>query len=406
VGKHSHNQADKAQSIRQCKFIGDQLQRMPNGLLVLHLDVNKTLIMSDGASGKSDPKAMINSLLTEAVWGSIRSDTSKETRTVDDWTLECVEPCVNNPDPAGTWVTFNDFLEVHSLIPKSVYKPLKQMFTEPGRIGECCRPYYAELLAALTVSSGEISDCPRLHFILPSVFYMIEELTRRGVDFAIIFRTFGHDIRAFAQDWNLFVSGSHPTHPLSNPLPHLHLRLPHDSCALVRSGTPGGPDEDVFLSHVEVDVGVDKSDSDGIVRIIRGAGAVKNTLIGKFDSERKRRALFLQDDYAYWANHGEADNAGKLLLLDPHEVNTDTSQAAKVHQLFVDDNIERHRAHIVDVRMLQPKMDTSNPQQQKTPDTLALGFEISQPFLLRAEPIEAITCREYFISKLESRGFI
>jgi hypothetical protein len=64
-----------------------------------HLDVNKTLIMSDGASGKSDPKAMINSLPDRGcVGGSIRSDTSKETRTVDDWTLECVEPCVNNPD--------------------------------------------------------------------------------------------------------------------------------------------------------------------------------------------------------------------------------------------------------------------------------------------------------------------
>jgi hypothetical protein len=40
--------------------------------------------------------------------------------------------------------------------------------------------------------------------------------------------------------------------------------------------------------------------------------------------------------------------------------------------------------------MLQPKMDTSNPQQENQ-NTLALGFEISQPFLLRAEPIEAIT---------------
>jgi len=313
---------------------------------------------------------------------------------------------VNNPDPDGTWVTFNDFLEVHSLIPKSVYKPLKQMFTEPGGIGERCRPCYSKLLTALTVSSGEIAESPKFHFILPSVFFMVEELTRRGVDFAIIFRTFGHDIRAFSQDWNLFASGSHPTYPLANPLPHLHLRLPHDSCALVRSGTPGGPDEDVFLSHVEVDVGVGKSDTetDGIVRIARGAEAVKNSLLGKFDSERKRRALFLQDDYAYWASHGEADNAGKLLLLDSHEIEN-ISHATTV-QLFVDDNIERHRAHIVDVRMLHPKIDKSNPPQQKNPETIALGFEISQPFLLRAEPIEAITCREYFLSKLESRGFI
>jgi hypothetical protein len=104
---------------------------------------------------------------------------------------------------------------------------------------------------------------------------MIEELTRRGVDFAIIFRTFGHDIRAFTQDWNL-VSGSHPQihhKPAAALASSPSARLVH----LVRSGTPGGPDEDVFLSHVEVDVGVDKSDSDGIVRIIRGAGAVKNT---------------------------------------------------------------------------------------------------------------------------------
>ena len=374
-------------------------------MLVLHLDVNKTLIMTDKSSGKTTISSMVNSLLSEAVWGSM---SAKESRTIEDWTLESSEPSATNPDPEGRWVTFGEFVEVHSSLSKAVFKPLKQSFTELGGVGERCRGHYDALMAALTmstISTAETSaDC---HFILPSVFHLFAELSRRNVPHAVVFRTFGHDIDEFTVDWNLFVSGQHPTFPLAQPLPHLSLSLPRHRAALFRSGTPCGLDEDVVLHHCDYATGAETE--------TRGMLCIRETLLAKLT---QHQVLFVQDHYDFWAQHHESDVSGKLLVLSAEECDgagscVGVGVGVGVRQLFVDDNIERHRAHIVDVRKLErAEQDAVSPSgsesvpppnsHQSTP----LTFSEAAPFLLRAEPMLAILHRDYFVRELETRGLI
>ena len=55
--------------------------------------------------------------------------------------------------------------------------------------------------------------------------------------------------------------------------------------------------------------------------------------------------MAIQDDFKFWHSHGEADDAGKLLLLSRKDEEANTTVS-----LFFDDNIEREYAHIVDAR--------------------------------------------------------
>jgi hypothetical protein len=58
--------------------------------------------------------------------------------------------------------------------------------------------------------------------------------------------------------------------------------------------------------------------------------------------------------------------------------------------LFIDDNIERHRAHIVDVRI----------------GCEGVSFDEARPFLLRAEPREIISDKNWFVARLGERGLL
>jgi len=90
----------------------------------------------------------------------------------------------------------------------------------------------------------------------------------------------------------------------------------------------------------------------------------------------------IQDDYHYWHDCGEACDAGKLLLIDE---DTDEQPECRDIHIFFDDNIERDRAHIVDVRDLG--------------SFTSLPFHTTQgKWLLKVEPFLAIHNERYFIN--------
>lgn len=86
----------------------------------------------------------------------------------------------------------------------------------------------------------------------------------------------------------------------------------------------------------------------------------------------------IRDDYNWWHSHSESDTSGKLLLID-------CETHPRVVQLFFDDNIERDRPHIVDVRTL--------------PSFAAVPFEQSRGlYLRRVEPYAAILDDQYYVN--------
>jgi len=57
------------------------------------------------------------------------------------------------------------------------------------------------------------------YFIMPSFFKTLMYLQKLGRDFAVVFRTFGHDLENVIWEFNKFCSGQHPCYNGKNGMP-------------------------------------------------------------------------------------------------------------------------------------------------------------------------------------------
>jgi hypothetical protein len=134
------------------------------------------------------------------------------------------------------------------------------------------------------------------------------------------------------------------------------------------------------------------------------------------DSTFSPFTVAIQDDFYYWDACGESDESGKLFMVDTEKrenrvfdsengngekflggshineksiKNTElASNIAAPIQLFFDDNVERFRSHIVDVRTAS----TFEP----------IPFKVSENvFIKKVESFFAITDENYFIDLVE-----
>jgi hypothetical protein len=99
------------------------------------------------------------------------------------------------------------------------------------------------------------------------------------------------------------------------------------------------------------------------------------------------RSLSVRDYWEWWNADGESDDSGKLLLLRSESEETGEGGeggAAWLH-VFLDDHIEHDHSHIVDTRLAA--------DGSRLPFDKMLGRHI-----FRAEPFDAITDPDYFIS--------
>lgn len=109
-------------------------------------------------------------------------------------------------------------------------------------------------------------------------------------------------------------------------------------------------------------------------------------------------SVLVSDDFQYWSRCGKSDDSGKVLLIDSnlHDISSlsdtaagQTSNKIPTISMFFDDNIERDRAHIVDVR----DQDTFE----------CIPFESSKRvYLRRVKPLKAIYDRDYFLKEIDS----
>lgn len=94
----------------------------------------------------------------------------------------------------------------------------------------------------------------------------------------------------------------------------------------------------------------------------------------------KTYCISIQDHFDWWRQCNESDDSGKLLLVDTDNKN--------IIQMFFDDNIERDRAHIVDVRELN--------------SFSRIPFETSRDlYIHKVHPYLAITDIDYFIKLID-----
>ena len=156
-------------------------------LLVLHFDLNETILVTDPAGGDT-----FNNVLNKCIAKNVFIKAG------------VVPDLAQKPEFEGgvakldtSWRKNGEFTRFY----QSPYRKQGKLFTEAGQHGESMRPFYAQLQQQL-VWPGEA--CPPLsldgnHFILPAFFKTVEQLHAQGRKFRVVIRTFGSDLDDVAE---------------------------------------------------------------------------------------------------------------------------------------------------------------------------------------------------------------
>ncbi|CAM9810245.1 unnamed protein product [Ectocarpus sp. 6 AP-2014] len=229
-----------------------QVLRTTGTRLILHFDLNKTLIMVDPA-GRKTQSQVLNSVLAEICWGHVEHSGAKET-SVWTWNGSFSSPIRKAPPstepslrrtPSGSrglqqqnhqetapvaLVSYSDFLHQEfgdaegkdNRRMKDIRDERKGCFTEDGQPGVGLRAEYLKLEKALALPEA-VAKSPLAKgaglagreslYILPSFFRCLLALKEANVDFGIVFRTFGDDIAEVSKEYNAFCEGEHPLFP-------------------------------------------------------------------------------------------------------------------------------------------------------------------------------------------------
>jgi hypothetical protein len=414
--------------------------------LVLHLDVNKTLIMADPASQKAMPD-VLNDIISEIFYGKIDEESN-------DWVPVTDKPMPSEPPPNGAdgqpLINYYDYL--NKVIPGDDHRNertrRKAKFTEPGQPGYIYRHYYEKLEACLrfpqTTTPSTATDIDtntdtetashthknssseKFHYLVPSFLNLLKHLHDTRRQFTLVFRTYGQDLPELVTHFDEFCEGKHPLYPdvaLDGRDGGIDYRISNRWDKIGTFYRCGKTSDDTFLimgtlelipntPHIE---NWNQSKAKGMEfyqekeflekhahnfssnKFAAGSGSggsgggdppVLRTLRGFreiyhfFNAEDAVGTFACRDYYPWWRANDDAGWAGKLLAIDPNE--------ESVLHLFFDDNLyflnQPHHMAIIDLRTLEGEM-------------LPLR-EYLFKHVVKVEPYDVITDPQYFIKCL------
>eukprot|EP00405_Crypthecodinium_cohnii_P011723 CAMPEP_0206427692 /NCGR_PEP_ID=MMETSP0324_2-20121206/5194_1 /ASSEMBLY_ACC=CAM_ASM_000836 /TAXON_ID=2866 /ORGANISM="Crypthecodinium cohnii, Strain Seligo" /LENGTH=558 /DNA_ID=CAMNT_0053893025 /DNA_START=217 /DNA_END=1893 /DNA_ORIENTATION=+ len=346
------------------------------GHLVLHFDVNKTVVMRDSISKKSVDD-IVNEVLADAAWGL----------EVDgQWALTALVPSVTRPPSKGgsQLISYAEYLERHVPDKKSRSKQ-QSCFTMEGQPGYAFSDHAKRLRAGLRTADG--TDVR----VINAFFELLVFLKRQKRSFCIVFRTFGEDLGEVAEEVNKFCEGRHPAFPdarFDGSDGEPDYRIPKED--YTRMGTFHRDDEALSLV-----MGTWEQPGEGKYKDVenRSASFYKDWPNAKVISGHaevadyveemtsKPGSIGLRDYFQFWKRHGRTSKGGKVLFVDKR-------MSSKTHSVFFDDNIRFNDAFIV-----QPLCRVELNRQLMT-------LPLLQTHLCRAEPLESIPDPLYFVKQL------
>ncbi|XP_061591077.1 uncharacterized protein si:dkey-32e6.3 [Cololabis saira] len=313
--------------------------------LVLHVDLNNTVLVSDAVTGQGTVAAL-DYFLTTVTWGRM--------------------------DQHGSWEWLSDSPSLHppSSDAVSYYSQFGRTAGFTSGAGRRFKAVLDEHLDLLRWPEGvkgdkELSvqgeDGRSYHWILPSFFQLLQDLVRDGRDFAIVFRTFGSDLPRVLRAVSRALSDG--VHPLFPDLPELKLSV-NSTPGKIRCSRRGG----VVLTRGEDRV----SSRDGERGLYRYLSAV--TGLGGF-----------QDHFDWWASNTFSSRGGKPLWIDPFD--------PQVQHVFIDDNIRENDADTI----VQPKVFLQPGGADTRTAATAELYDVS---LVQTDLLRAIADRGYFTRRV------
>eukprot|EP00930_Biecheleria_cincta_P029502 TRINITY_DN20520_c0_g1_i1.p1 TRINITY_DN20520_c0_g1~~TRINITY_DN20520_c0_g1_i1.p1 ORF type:complete len:1155 (-),score=223.59 TRINITY_DN20520_c0_g1_i1:115-3579(-) len=379
----------------------------PNGQLdpiLLHFDVNKTVLFSDAANSKSVEDGVRESI-SELFWG-----TQSDVEGALEWTWTQSEPTCTPPEGFEAAKLLNYAQYCKKKVPiRSVSKELIrswELVTDPKMKGEM------EELLKSTMKSLEILPAlrytPELEaagltgtskIMLPAIFALVAFLQRMRRSFAVLFRSFGDDHAKIEKEWNAFCEMRHPVYnhllegigPMDGSIAgvpdrrihHVHT-LYRDAAGpllildMVTNGPAGASAWDMWARTKPRPV-EDLRNGREFVRELKAntVEGISNIQEWMLHHVSTQATAALKDDWAWWQWNSQHKSAGKLLMLLP------AVNGQGIKQVFFDDNIEHGDARIVDCRLLNG---------DQIPDEVALGRYIS-----KVNPVLALNDNDYFL---------
>nr|XP_020473585.1 uncharacterized protein LOC109970397 isoform X2 [Monopterus albus] len=312
--------------------------------LILHVDLNNTILVSDAARDQGTVAAL-DHFLTTVTWGRM----SKH----------------------GKWEWLSDS---PSLLPpcKDAVSYYSQFGAIPGFTSTAGRRFHGALEEHLDLlrwpkglkGDRELSvkgeDGRLYHWILPSFFQLLKDLAAERWEFAILFRTFGIDLPRVLRALHRAVSeGAHPLFP---DLPDLKLSM-NTTPGRIRCSKRG-----VVVSRAEDCV----STQDGERGLYQFFSSVQG--VGGF-----------QDHYDWWVTNAYSIRGGKPLWVDPFDHH--------VQHIFIDDNIRQNDKDTV----VNPKVFLYPGGTETRTACISELYDIT---LVQTDLLRAISDTHYFTQRV------
>jgi len=345
--------------------------------LVLHMDINKTVLMSDQVASKP-AKAMVNEVMADVAWGE---DSGGR------WVLAVEEPTATRP--RQDLRSYAEWLE--EAFPGRELKKRRNeslaTFTAPGQPGEALARHAERLIACLTAPDGSEVR------LIPAFFELLLWLKREKRSFSLCFRTFGEDLASTLEELNSFCEGRHRQFPGvrmdgSDGCPDyrvigmdptrcgtFHRK---EDCTSLVMGTWEQPGEGRYRNATDRSLGFYSAFPD--LKVISGLEAVHEFV---HQSCSRCGTMGLRDHFQFWMEQGQTSKGGKLFFVDPSDARRNR------HEMFFDDNIRYSDAFIVQVvNPLDPARS-----QWVTP--------LLRTHLCRATPWESVADRNWFVRQVQ-----
>ncbi|XP_019360429.1 PREDICTED: uncharacterized protein LOC109289026 isoform X2 [Gavialis gangeticus] len=307
--------------------------------LVLHVDVNNTVVVADAVTGQG-PRAALNAFLSAAAWGRRAPDGAWQ------WLSEV--PSLRPPCPGAV-----SYSSAHGRDPHFADSPQGSRFQGVLR-------QHLRLLAWPGAPHEGLSvrgeGGRRYHLVLPAFLRLLDTLHRDGRRFAVVFRTFGTDLPCVLRALRCALQGQHPGFPALRGLP-----LPVDASV----GRIRCSEQEVVLCR-----GHTRLSTQDNARALYSFFSAAEGLSG------------FQDHFDWWARNHFSCQGGKPLWIDPHDPD--------VHHICIDDNIR-----------LDDSDTIVCPQVFSEPGgsclRLAPTSELYGVCLVQTDLLEAIADEDYFL---------
>uniref|UniRef100_A0A8D0GM69 Uncharacterized protein n=1 Tax=Sphenodon punctatus TaxID=8508 RepID=A0A8D0GM69_SPHPU len=164
--------------------------------LVLHIDLNNTILVSDSVTNQS-PRAALNSYLSTVSWGMLSPK--------GEWQWLSDAPSLQPPCP-GAVSFYSQYGRSARFTDTPLGRPFSGLHQHHLQLLEWPGPAHPAL-------STQGEHRKRYHLVLPAFFRLLESLHREGRHFAVIFRTFGTDLPRVLRAVHCALAGQHPHFP-------------------------------------------------------------------------------------------------------------------------------------------------------------------------------------------------